>query len=193
MVMPYGPLAIDPAASVLHYGQEIFEGLKAYRHKDGSIWSFRPEANARRFARSAKRLALPELPSEIFIESLKALVNVDAAWVPAFSEAGAETSLYLRPFTIATEAFLGVRPAQLVRYLVIASPAGPYFAGGIKPVRIWLSANFTRAAAGGTGAAKCGGNYAAGLAAQMEATANGCDQVCFVDAAEHQYIEELGA
>jgi branched-chain amino acid aminotransferase len=192
IVMPYGPLAIDPAASVLHYGQEIFEGLKAYRHKDGSIWSFRPEANARRFSRSAKRLALPELPSEIFIESLKALVNIDSDWVPSFSEDGAENSLYLRPFMIATEAFLGVRPAQVVRYLVIASPAGPYFAGGVKPVRIWLSANYTRAAAGGTGAAKCGGNYAAGLAAQLEASAHGCDQVCFVDAAQNSYIEELG-
>lgn len=191
-ILPYGPLSLDPAASVLHYGQEIFEGLKAYRHADGSIWSFRPDANARRLQRSAKRLALPELPVDHFLASIKALVDADSAWVPPYSADGKENSLYLRPFMIATEAFLGVRPATEVKYLVIASPAGPYFAGGIKPVSIWLSSNFTRAAPGGTGSAKCGGNYAAGLAAQMEASAHGCDQVCFVDAEHRKYIEELG-
>jgi branched-chain amino acid aminotransferase len=188
-VEPYGPIPMDPATAVLHYAQEIFEGLKAYRHADGSIWTFRPEANAQRLNRSARRLALPELPEETFIAALETLVGIDRDWVPA---SGGEESLYLRPFMFASEVFLGVRPSAEVRFMVIASPVGPYFAGGIKPVRIWLSSNFTRAAPGGTGAAKCGGNYAAGLAAQIEASEHGCDQVCFVDAAEHRWIEELG-
>ena len=187
-IEPYGPLSIDPSTAVLHYAQEIFEGLKAYRHADGSVWAFRPEANAERFQRSARRLALPELPAEQFIAALEALVAIDVDWVPA----GGENSLYLRPFMFASEVFLGVRPATAVRFMVIASPAGPYFSGGLKPVSIWLSSNFTRAAVGGTGAAKCGGNYASGLAAQLEASEHGCDQVCFVDAAEHRMVEELG-
>lgn len=187
-VLPYGPIALDPAAAVLHYAQEIFEGLKAYRHPDGSVWAFRPEANAERFNRSAARLALPPLPVETFVAGLEQLVRVDADWVPS----GGEKCLYLRPFMFASEAFLGVRPAAEVKFLVIASPVGSYFSGGIKPVSIWLSTNYTRAAAGGTGAAKCGGNYAASLAAQMEATARGCDQVCFLDAVERRWIEELG-
>src|SRR5690349_1000192 len=186
----YGPLLLDPATAVLHYAQEIFEGMKAYRHADGSIWTFRPEANAARFARSARRLALPELPEADFLASLRALVEVDQAWVPS-GEAG-EASLYLRPFMFASEAFLGVRPAAQVTYCVIASPAGAYFSGGVKPVSIWLSTDYTRSAPGGTGAAKCGGNYAASLAAQVEATANGCDQVCFLDAVERRWVEELG-
>ncbi len=187
-IIPYGPISLDPAAAVLHYAQEIFEGMKAYRHADDSIWTFRPFANAARFNRSATRLALPNLPEEDFVASLEALVQVDKEWVPA----GGENSLYLRPFMFGSESFLGVRPAQEVTYMVIASPVGPYFAGGLKPVSIWQSTNFTRAAMGGTGAAKCGGNYAAGLAAQMEATEQGCDQVVFLDAEEHKYIEELG-
>lgn len=187
-VEPYGPIPMDPATSVLHYAQEIFEGLKAYRHGDGSVWTFRPEANAERFQRSACRLALPELPVDVFVQSLETLVALDVDWVPT----GGENSLYLRPFMFASEVFLGVRPSAEVRYMVIASPVGPYFASGIKPVSIWLSTNFTRAAPGGTGAAKCGGNYAAGLAAQIEATEHGCDQVCFLDAEEHRWIEELG-
>ena len=187
-IEPYGPIPMDPATSVLHYAQEIFEGLKAYRHADGSIWTFRPTANAERFQRSAKRLALPELPTELFVESLERLVQIDADWVPT----GGENSLYLRPFMFASEVFLGVRPSTEVRYMVIASPVGPYFAGGVKPVSIWLSSNYTRAAPGGTGAAKCGGNYAAGLAAQIEAGERGCDQVCFVDAEKHRWVEELG-
>ncbi|MHB1473030.1 MAG: branched-chain amino acid aminotransferase [Dermatophilaceae bacterium] len=185
-----GPLSLDPSAAVLHYGQEIFEGLKAYRHPDGSIWTFRPEVNAARFARSARRLALPELSETDFIESLRALVATDEKWVPS-GEAG-EASLYLRPFMFASEAFLGVRPAAEVTYCVIASPAGPYFAGGLTPVSIWLSTDYTRAAPGGTGAAKCGGNYAASLVAQVQATGNGCDQVAFLDAVEHKWVEELG-
>lgn len=187
-LVPYGPISLEPAAAVLHYAQEIFEGLKAYRHPDGSIWSFRPEANGERFARSARRLALPELPVEDFLTSLDLLVRHDAAWVPS----GGENCLYLRPFMFASESFLGVRPAREVRYLLIASPVGSYFPGGVKPVSIWLSTAYTRAALGGTGAAKCGGNYAASLAAQLEASANGCDQVCFLDAVERRWVEELG-
>ncbi len=187
-ILPYGPIQLDPAASVLHYAQEIFEGMKAYRHADGSVWTFRPHANAARFNRSAQRLALPTLPEDDFVDAIERLVQLDIDWVPT----GGEKSLYLRPFMFASESFLGVRPSTEVRFMVIASPVGPYFAGGVKPVRIWLSANYTRAAPGGTGAAKCGGNYAAGLAAQIEASEHGCDQVCFVDAAERKWVEELG-
>ncbi|QOR40159.1 branched-chain amino acid aminotransferase [Billgrantia diversa] len=191
-VRPYGPLTLDPAAAVLHYGQEIFEGIKAYRHADGSVWSFRPEKNAERFRRSARRLALPELSDEDFIGSLKALLAQDHTWVPTPSSEADESSLYLRPFMIASEKFLGVRPAKEVDYYVIASPAGAYFKGGIAPVSIWLSSHYKRAAPGGTGFAKCGGNYAASLAAQKEAEKHGCGQVAFLDAAENKWIEELG-
>jgi branched-chain amino acid aminotransferase len=187
-IEPYGPIRLDPAAAVLHYAQEIFEGLKAYRHPDGSVWAFRPEANGERFNRSARRLALPELPVEDFLASLDLLVRTDLDWVPG----GGENCLYLRPFMFAAESFLGVRPANDVRYLVIASPVGSYFSGGVKPVSIWLSTNYTRAAVGGTGAAKCGGNYASSLAAQVEASAHGCEQVCFLDAVERRWVEELG-
>jgi branched-chain amino acid aminotransferase len=189
-VRPYGPLRLDPSSAVLHYAQEIFEGLKAYRHDDGSVWAFRPDQNAARFQRSARRLALPELPADDFVEAVRALVAADVDWVPA--PGSGEASLYLRPFMFASEAFLGVRPASEVTFCVIASPAGPYFAGGVKPVSIWLSQEYSRAAPGGTGAAKCGGNYAASLAAQVEASEHGCDQVCFLDAIEHRWVEELG-
>ncbi len=190
-IVPYGPFQLDPATAVLHYAQEIFEGLKAYRHADGSIWMFRPERNAERLARSSRRLALPALSTEDFLASLDGLVAADKAWVAA-GTADAERSLYLRPFMFASEVFLGVRPAKRVTYCCIASPAGPYFASGVKPVSIWISTTYTRAAPGGTGAAKCGGNYAASLVAQQEAAANGCDQVMFADAAEHSWLEELG-
>lgn len=185
-VQPYGPLSLDPAAAVLHYGQEIFEGIKAYRHADGSVWTFRPDQNGRRLQRSARRLALPELPVEYFIESLKALIAVDGAWVPS----GADQSLYLRPFMFAKEAFLGVRPANKVGYYVIASPVGAYFKGGARPVSIWLSEDYARAGKGGTGAAKTGGNYAASLLPQAEAYEQGCDQVVFLD--QDRNVEELG-
>jgi len=187
-VQPYGPIALDPAAAVLHYAQEIFEGMKAYRHADGSVWTFRPDANAERMQRSARRLALPELPTDYFIESLRQLIAVDADWVPS----GAETSLYLRPFMFAKEAFLGVRPAAKVAYYVIASPAGAYFTGGVAPVNIWISQHHSRAGRGGTGAAKTGGNYASSLIAQAEANDNGCAQVLFLDSVEGKYVEELG-
>ncbi len=187
-VQAYGPLSIDPATAVLHYAQEIFEGMKAYGHDDGSTWLFRPDANAARFQRSARRLALPELPPDTFLEAIETLVRTDAAWVPH----GGETSLYVRPFMFASEVFLGVRPARHVTFCVIASPAGAYFPGGVRPVSIWLSQDYTRAAPGGTGAAKCGGNYAASLLAQQEAAANGCDQVAFLDAVDRTWVEELG-
>lgn len=187
-VQPYGPLQLDPAASVLHYGQEIFEGLKAYRHADESIWAFRPERNAARMQKSARRLALPQLSTDDFVESIRQLVRVDARWVPD----APETSLYLRPFMIANESFLGVRSAHRVGYYVIASPAGAYFAKGVAPVSIWLTTEYSRAGKGGTGAAKCGGNYAASLLPQAEAYENGCAQVLFLDAEEGVYLEELG-
>ncbi len=187
-VRAYGPLTLDPASAVLHYAQEIFEGLKAFRHADGSIWAFRPEANGQRMQRSAHRLALPELPVETFVDSIRELVKIDTAWVPS----GSEASLYLRPFMIANENFLGVRPAKKVAYYVIASPAGSYFKGGVKPVAIWLTREYSRAGYGGTGAAKCGGNYASSLIAQKEAVENGCSQVLFLDSQENQYLEELG-
>lgn len=187
-VEPYGPLQLDPACAVLHYAQEIFEGLKAYPHEDGTVWTFRPQANAARFARSAARLALPQLSEQDFLDSLAALLAVDRDWVPV----GEEMSLYLRPFMYASESFLGVRASQEVEYLVIASPVGPYFAKGVQPVSIWVAQDYHRAGPGGTGAAKCGGNYAASLLPQTEAYAKGCEQVCFLDAATNTYLEELG-
>lgn len=187
-VEPYGPIALDPAASVLHYGQEIFEGLKAYRHADGSVQTFRAEKNAERLNASARRLALPELPVKSFVEAVKLLVQVDEAWVPE----GDGEALYLRPFMIATEAFLGVRPSREVSFRVIASPAGNYFGGELHAVPIWLSGHFSRAGHGGTGEAKCGGNYAASLAAQLEAQDHGCAQVLFLDPTDDFAVEELG-
>jgi branched-chain amino acid aminotransferase len=188
-IEPYGPLSLDPATAVLHYAQETFEGMKAYRHEDGSVWSFRPEENAARMERSSHRLALPVLPVEDFVQAVQALVEIDQRWVP---EAAGEKSLYLRPFMFASEAFLGVRPAQHVTFMVIASPAGSYFKGGVKPVSLWLTEEYTRAGRGGMGAAKTGGNYASSLVAQQEASSHGCDQVVFLDAQEGRYVEELG-
>lgn len=186
-VGPREPFQIDPACAVLHYAQEIFEGMKAYRLEDGRIAMFRPEENARRFAASAERMAMPALPEDLFLEAVEQLVRVDADWIP-----GGEGSLYLRPFMFASEAFLGVRPSNDYIFCVIASPAGAYFKGGKKAVTLWVSEHFTRAARGGTGAAKCGGNYAASLVAQKEAIGQGCDQVVFLDAAENKWVEELG-
>lgn len=187
-IEPYGPISLDPAASVLHYAQEIFEGMKAYRHSDGSIYTFRPWANAARMNLSAHRMALPALDEQTFIDSLEQLVTVDRAWVPD----GDGEALYLRPFMFATEAFLGVRPAKEVSYRVIASPAGNYFGGELKPVRIWVSRDFNRSAPGGTGAAKTGGNYAGSLLPQQQAAEKGCDQVLFLDPVHDNAIEELG-
>ncbi|MGS2809993.1 branched-chain amino acid aminotransferase [Nocardia sp. MW-W600-9] len=188
-VEPYGPLSMDPATMVFHYGQAIFEGLKAYRQPDGSIATFRIDANAARFRRSAARMAMAELPEELFVESVRQLLDVDADWVPA---AGGEDSLYLRPFMFSTEAGLGVKPAAAYKYLLLASPAGAYFPRGVKPVRVWLSTEYVRAAPGGTGEAKVAGNYAASLLAQAQATEKGCDQVVWLDACERHYVEEMG-
>lgn len=184
---PYGPLTLDPATAVFHYGQEIFEGMKAYRQPDGSVALFRPEANAQRFNRSAKRLALPELPIETFIETVEALVKQDIGWVP--NKVG--ESLYIRPFMIATEVGLGVRPTNKAKYILIATPAGAYFDPS-KAVTVWISTEYVRAAPGGTGEAKCGGNYAASLVAQKAAAAEGCDQVVWLDAVERKWVEEMG-
>lgn len=188
-VRPYEPFSMDPASNVFHYGQAIFEGIKAYRQPDGSIVTFRPEENAQRLNNSAERMAMPALPEDEFVESLRQLVEVDKDWTP---EAGGEAALYLRPFMISTEVSLGVHPANSYRYIVIASPAGAYFEGGIKPVSVWLSTDYVRAAPGGTGAAKFAGNYAASLLAQAQAAEKGCDQVVWLDAIDRKYIEEMG-
>jgi branched-chain amino acid aminotransferase len=186
---PYGPFTLDPATAVFHYSQEFFEGLKAYRQHDGSIVLFRPDANAARFNRSARRMAMPELPEETFIRALELLVAQDRDWVPA----GEGNSLYLRPFMIATQQTLGVnRPSSEYLFCVIASPAASYFSGGPKPVTVWLSEEYIRAAPGGTGAVKTGGNYAAAFVAQQQAVDQGCDQVVWLDAAEHRWVEEMG-
>jgi len=182
------PIELDPAAAVLHYAQEIFEGLKAYRVADGGAVLFRPDANARRFSESAARMAMPAVPEALFLESVRALVRADRAWIPEI-EGG---SLYLRPFMFANEVFLGVKPSSEYLYMVIASSVGAYFKSAAPAVSLWVSQAYTRSAPGGTGAAKCGGNYASSLVAQAEATRQGCDQVVFLDAAEHRWVEELG-
>ena len=184
---PYGPITLDPATAVFHYGQEIFEGMKAYAQPDGGISLFRPEASALRFAKSAKRLALPEMPIDFFIDTVKELVKQDRAWVPG----NIGESLYIRPFMIATEVGLGVRPSNKAMYLLIATPASAYF-NSSKAVTVWISTEYVRAALGGTGEAKCGGNYAASLMAQKQAAAEGCDQVVWLDAKERRYVEEMG-
>lgn len=187
-VIPYGPIELDPATNFMHYGQAIFEGLKAYKHSDGHIYTFRPNENAKRFQRSAARLAMAQLPEDLFIKSLETLVATDSAWVPTLEE----QSLYLRPFMISTEVGLGVRPANSYAYLLIASPVGAYFPKGVKPVTVWISTEYVRAAPGGTGEAKCAGNYAASLVAQAQAAEKGCDQVVWIDAIERKWIEEMG-
>ena len=184
---PYGPISLDPATAVFHYGQEIFEGLKAYRQPDGSVALFRPTANAKRFAKSAVRLALPEMSEAQFIEAIETLVKQDAGWVP--NKVG--ESLYLRPFMFATEVGLGVRPSNRATFMLIATPAGAYFDPS-KAVSVWISTEYVRAALGGTGEAKCGGNYAASLVAQKEALKEGCDQVVWIDAVERKWVEEMG-
>jgi branched-chain amino acid aminotransferase len=182
------PIPMDPATAVLHYAQEIFEGIKAYGTEDGGVTLFRADQNARRFRDSAARMAMPALPDELFLGAIRELVNVDHAWVPTDPEG----SLYLRPVMFASEVFLGVKPSSEYLYVLIASPVGAYFKGGLKPVTVWVSDDYTRAAPGGTGAAKCGGNYAASLLAQQEASDHGCDQVVFLDAVERKYVDELG-
>jgi branched-chain amino acid aminotransferase len=187
-VGPRKPFQMDPAAAVLQYAQQVFEGLKAYRGAGNDIVLFRPQENARRMAQSAERMAMPPLPTEHFIGAIEELVRIDHAWIPQI----AGGSLYLRPFVFASEVMLGVRPARAFTFCLIASPVGAYFAGGQKPITVWVSSDYARAARGGTGAAKCAANYAASLLAQAQAAANGCDQTMFLDAAEQKWIEELG-
>src|SRR6059058_989925 len=184
----YAPLQLDPSTAALHYAQSIFEGLKAYAQPDGSVATFRPESNAARFQRSAKRLAMPPVPQEAFVAAIDALVDADRDWVPT----GPDQTLYLRPYMLASEPFLGVRPAHEYLFLVIASPAGSYFSRGVHPVSVYLSEDYIRAAPGGTGDVKCAGNYAASLLAQEQAIDAGCDQVVWLDAAEKRYVEEMG-
>ena len=183
----YGPISIDPATSVLHYGQEIFEGLKAYSQPDGGVSLFRPEANAERFRKSAIRLALPELPIEDFVATVEALVRQDIKWVPQ----NVGESLYIRPFMFASEVGLGVRPSNHATYMVITTPASAYFNPG-KAVTVWISTEYVRAAPGVTGAAKTGGNYAGSLLAQKQAAQEGCDQVVWLDSQERKWVEEMG-
>lgn len=187
-IRPYAPLQLDPASAIFHYGQEVFEGLKAYRHTDGSVWAFRPETNARRMIDSAKRLALPPMPEDDFLEAVTSLVSADHEWVPG----GGEQSYYIRPFMMGVTPSMSVKPSRHVIFAVIGSPSGAYFTSGVKPVSIWLTRHYARAGAGGTGAAKCGGNYASSMIAQLEAESYGCDQVAFVDSAAHSDVEELG-
>ncbi|MEV7611998.1 branched-chain amino acid aminotransferase [Streptomyces sp. NPDC089799] len=186
---PYGPLVLDPSAQVFHYGQEVFEGMKAYRRPDGTVATFRPYANAARFNRSCARMAMPALPEETFVEALELLVSADRNWVP--EQQG--HSLYLRPFMIATQHTIGFYgPSAAYRFMVIASPAASYFTAGAKPLTVWLSQDYTRAAPGGTGEAKCGGNYAGTLVAQAQAREQGCDQVVWLDSAERRWVDEMG-
>lgn len=187
-LVPYGPIALDPSTLFFHYGQGIFEGLKAFRQPDGGVALFRVDAHAARFRRSARRLALPELPDQAFIESIEILIACDHEWAPR----GNEYSLYLRPFMFASNTGLGVRGGDEARYVVFDSPSGPYFTHGIKPVTVWLSEEYSRAGPGGTGDAKAVGNYAGGLLAQAEAAEAGCDSVVWLDAVEHEWVEEMG-
>jgi branched-chain amino acid aminotransferase len=184
----YGPVSLDPGTVVLHYAQAVFEGLKVFRQADGAVAAFRPDAHAVRFRASARRLALPELPEDTFVEAIDLLLEADHEWVPS----APDHSLYLRPLMYASEVTLSVHPADSVTFLLIASPSGSYFPRGVKPVTVWLSEDFSRAAPGGTGAAKTGGNYAGGLLAQAQAAEQGCDQVVWLDSQEHRWVEEMG-
>lgn len=187
-IVPYGPLSLDPAASVLHYGQELFEGMKAFRGEDDKIRLFRPDKNCERMAEGARRICMPSLEPKMMEELVAELIRVEADWVPR----SPGTSLYIRPTMIATEAFLGVRPSAKYTFYVILSPVGSYFAGGMAPVKIWVEPKYTRAARGGLGAVKTGANYAASLLAAEEAKKNGYAQVLWLDAAEHRWFEEVG-
>ncbi len=188
-IVPYGAIELEPAAMVFHYGQEMFEGLKAYKGADGKIRLFRPDMNAKRANASNERLCIPEIPEEIFVEAIKEVVKVDADWVP--EEDG--TSLYIRPFVIATDEFLGVAPSKTYLFIVILAPSGAYYENGLAPVGIWIEDEYVRAVKGGMGFAKTGGNYAASLIAQVKAHDDGYSQVLWLDGVERKYIEEVGA
>lgn len=188
-IEPYHALSLDPAAMVFHYAQESFEGLKAYRTKEGKVQLFRPEKNGERLQSTHERLCIPTIPVEDFVQAVKTLVEVDCDWVPSAEGA----SLYLRPFTIATEAHLGVKPSDSYQFLVIASPSGAYYEEGLNPVKIYVEDEYVRATPGGTGFIKCGGNYAASLAGQMKAHEMGYSQVLWLDGIERKYVEEVGS
>ncbi len=188
-VVPYQSLSLDPSAMVFHYGQEMFEGLKAYRTEDGKVLMFRPNKNIERANNTNKRICIPEIPEEDFLQAMQAVVNVDKDWIPT----APGTSLYIRPFIIATDPFLGVRPSDTYLFIVILSPVGAYYASGLNPVKIWIEDEFVRAVKGGIGEAKTGGNYVASLKAQMKAHDEGYSQVLWLDGVERKYIEEVGA
>ncbi|TAH70853.1 MAG: branched-chain amino acid aminotransferase [Anaerolineaceae bacterium] len=188
-IIPYQPLCLEPSAMVFHYGQEMFEGLKAYRAKDGRTLLFRPDMNAKRTNRTCIRLCMPEIPEEDFVQAIKELVKIDEAWVP--TKEG--TSLYIRPFIIATSPFLGVRPSHTYKFIIILSPVGPYYPEGLDPVKIWIEDEYVRAVKGGIGEAKAGGNYVASLRAQVKAHEEGYSQVLWLDGVHRKYIEEVGA
>jgi len=188
-VIPYQSLSLDPSAMVFHYGQEMFEGLKAYRTDDGKVLMFRPNKNIERANNTNKRICIPEIPEEDFLQAMQAVVNVDKDWIPT----APGTSLYIRPFIIATDPFLGVRPSDTYLFIVILSPVGAYYASGLNPVKIWIEDEYVRAVKGGIGEAKTGGNYAASLKAQMKAHDEGYSQVLWLDGVERKYIEEVGA
>ena len=188
-IMPYQPITLDPSAMVFHYGQEMFEGLKAYKTEDGRILLFRPDKNAERAVNSNRRLMIPEIPVDDFINGVKTLVELDQAWIP--TKEG--TSLYVRPFVIATDPFLGVRPSHTYKFIIILSPVGAYYPEGLNPVKIWIEDEFVRAVRGGIGEAKAGGNYVASMAAQVKAHEEGYSQVLWLDGVERKYIEEVGA
>jgi len=187
-IVPYGALELDPAASVLHYGQAMFEGLKAYRLIDGRIALFRPDRNAHRMASGSPRLSIPAIDEQLFVQGIAQLVATDADWVPS----APGTALYIRPTIIATEPFLGVRASKTYTFFVITGPVGAYYAGGLKPVRIWVERDRVRAVRGGIGAAKAAANYVASLQVAEEARVRSCDQVLWLDAIEHEYVEEVG-
>lgn len=188
-IIPYQPLNLEPSSMVFHYGQEMFEGLKAYKTEDGRTLLFRPDKNVERANRSNRRLCIPEIPEEDFIQAIKAVVKVDEAWIP--TKEG--TSLYIRPFVIATDPFLGVRPSNTYLLIIILSPVGAYYPEGLNPVKIWIEDEYVRAVKGGIGEAKTGGNYVASLRSQVKAHDEGYSQVLWLDGVDRKYIEEVGA
>jgi len=188
-IVPYAPISLDPAAMCLHYGQEVFEGMKAYRAEDGRLLLFRPEENFRRLNRSNERICIPYIDEALCLEALNQLVDIDQDWIPD----SPDSSLYIRPFIVATEARLGVKPSDSYLFMIITSPSGPYYEQGIKPVKIYVESLYVRAVRGGTGMAKAGGNYASSLKAQMEAHKLGYSQVLWLDGIERKYVEEVGA
>lgn len=187
-IVPYEALSIDPAAVVFHYGQEMFEGLKAYKTKEGKIKLFRPDKNAERANSSSERICIPTVDPELYVEAIKTLVDFESDWIPNAQG----TSLYIRPFIIATEAFIGVRSSKEYMFIIILSPVGPYYKGGLEPTKIFVEDEYVRAVVGSTGYAKVGGNYAAGLKSQEKAYAKGCAQVLWLDGVERKYVEEIG-